>query len=82
MKVVYSNGQSCARTWKYLDYYVSDELSIETALKVNRHLVVCNACSAEVQTRRQLRDRLRTAVQREPVPADLRGKVVKLLASC
>jgi len=77
MKVVHSSERNCARTWKYLDYYVSDELSIEATLEVTRHLAGCRACSVEIQRRGQLTDRLRTAVQAEPVPADLRGKVVK-----
>jgi anti-sigma factor RsiW len=79
MKVVYSSGRSCLRTWKYLDYYLSDELSIETTLEVTRHLAACEACSVEIRRREQVRERLGTAVQGEPVPADLRGKVVKMI---
>jgi anti-sigma factor RsiW len=79
MNVIYSSGRNCARTWKYLDYYVSDELSIEATLEVTRHLAACKACSAEIQRRGQVRDRLRTAVQREAVPAGLRGKVAKIV---
>src|SRR5262249_40189415 len=79
MKVVYSSGRNCARTWKYLDYYLSDELSIEVTLEVTRHLTACKACSVEIQRRGQVRDRLRTAVQGELGPADLRGKVVKVI---
>ena len=79
MKVVYSSGQSCARTWKYLDYYLSDELSIEATLAVTRHLAACKACSVEIQRREQVGDRLRAAVQGEAVPADLRGKVAKIV---
>jgi len=79
MKVIYSSERNCARTWKYLDYYLSDELSIEATLEVTRHLEVCRGCLAEIQRRGQVRDRLRTAVQGEPVPADLRGKVAKIV---
>ena len=79
MKVIYSSERNCARTWKYLDYYVSDELSIEGTLEVTRHLAACKACSVEIQRRGQVRDRLRTVVQGEPVPADLRGKVAKIV---
>ena len=79
MNVIYSSGRNCARTWKYLDYYVSDELSIEATLEVTRHLAACKACSAEIQRRGRVRDCLRTAVQGEPVPADLREKVVKII---
>jgi anti-sigma factor (TIGR02949 family) len=77
--MVYSNGQNCARTWKYLEYYLSDELSIEATLEVTRHLEVCRGCLAEIQRRGQVRDRLRTAVQGEAVPADLRGKVARIV---
>jgi anti-sigma factor RsiW len=79
MKVVYSSRRSCARTWKYLDYYLSDELSIEATLEVTRHLAVCSVCSVEVQRRGQVRERLRAAVQGEAVPADLCGKVAKVV---
>jgi anti-sigma factor RsiW len=78
MKVVYSSGRSCARTWKYLDCYISDELSKEATLEVTRHLAACKACSVEIQRRGQVRDRLRAAVQGEAVPADLRGNVAKI----
>jgi anti-sigma factor RsiW len=77
MRVLHQSGAGCERTSKYLDYYVSEELSIETALEVTGHLKVCRACSSEVETRRYVRDRLRTAVQAEPVPPELRGKVAK-----
>jgi anti-sigma factor RsiW len=79
MKVVYSSGRSCARTWKYLDYYISDKLSMEATLEVTRHLAACKACSVEIQRRGQVRDGLRAAVQGEAVPADLRGKVAKIV---
>ena len=77
--MVYSNGQNCARTWKYLDYYLSDELAIEATLEVTRHLAACKACSVEIQRREQVRDRLRAGVQGEAVPADLRGKVARIV---
>jgi anti-sigma factor RsiW len=79
MKVVYASGRSCARTWKYLDYYVSDELSMEATLEVTRHLSACKACSVEIQRRGQVRDRLRAGAQGEAVPADLRGKVARIV---
>ena len=79
MKVVYSSGRSCARTWKYLDYYISNEPSMEATLEVTRHLAACKACSVEIQRRRQVRDRLRAAVQGEAVPSDLRGNVAKIV---
>ncbi|HTG58912.1 MAG TPA: hypothetical protein VMG63_05820 [Terriglobia bacterium] len=79
MKVVYSSGRSCGRTWKYLDYYLSDELAIEATLEVTRHLAACKACSVEIQRREQVRDRLRAGVQGEAVPADLRGKVARIV---
>ena len=77
--MVYSNGQNCARTWKYLDYYLSDELAIEATLEVTRHLAACKACSVEIQRREHVRDRLRAGVQGEAVPADLRGKVARIV---
>ena len=79
MKVIHSSERNCARTWKYLDYYLSGELSMEATLEVTQHLAACKACSVEIQRREQVRDRLRAAVQGEAVPADLRGKVAKIV---
>ena len=79
MKVIYSSERNCARTWKHLNYYVSDELSMEATLEVTRHLAACKACSAEIRRRGQVRDRLRIAVRGQPVPTDLRAKVAKIV---
>jgi plasmid stability protein len=67
-----SFGESaCERTRKYLDSYISDELLVETNHEVLRHLERCPGCSAEAETRQQLRARLKSAVKRQPVPVEL-----------
>jgi anti-sigma factor RsiW len=62
---------ACEKTRKYIDPYVSNELMIETNHEVLRHIESCPSCSAEVDARMQLRNRLRTAVKSQAVPPAL-----------
>jgi hypothetical protein len=67
-----SFGESaCDRTRKYLDSYITNELLVETNHEVLRHLERCPACSAEAETRQQLRARLKSAVRTQPLPPEL-----------
>jgi hypothetical protein len=67
-----SFGESaCERTRKYLDSYITDELLVETNHEVLRHLEQCAACSAEAETRQQIRTRVKSAVKTQHVPAEL-----------
>jgi len=67
-----SFGESaCERTRKYLDSYITNELLVETNHEVLRHLEHCPTCSAEAETRQQLRTRLKSAVKTQPVPPEL-----------
>ena len=67
-----SFGESaCERTRKYLDSYITNELLVETNHEVLRHLEHCPACSAEAETRQQLRERVKSAVKTQPVPPEL-----------
>jgi hypothetical protein len=71
-----SFGESaCERTRKYLDSYISNELLVETNHEVLRHLEHCAACSAEADTRQQLRARVKSAVRTQPVPSELAALV-------
>ncbi len=71
-----SFGESaCERTRKYLDSYISNELPVETNHEVLRHLEYCSACSAEADTRQQLRARVKSAARTQPVPPELSALV-------
>ena len=77
MRAIYSSRESCGRTLQYLDYYLSDELSIEVALEVSRHLESCRTCADELKTRTWLRNRLRDAMRQAQASPDLREKAMK-----
>lgn len=79
MKVIHSSEETCEKTRKYLDYYLSNELSIEASLQLARHLGRCQSCLTELQQRMRLKDRLRRAVLETPVSPRLRELVVKKL---
>jgi anti-sigma factor (TIGR02949 family) len=71
-----SFGESaCERARKYLDSYITNELLVETNHEVLRHLEHCPACSAEAETRQQLRARLKSAVRSQPAPPELSAQV-------
>ncbi len=71
MNRVSFGGSACKRTRKYLDSYITNELLVETNHEVLRHLEHCPGCSAEADTRQQLRARVKSAVKAQPVPAEL-----------
>jgi len=77
MKVIYSGGGRCQKSRKYLDYYMSNELSIEASLELTGHLARCESCLAELQLRMRLKKRLRRAVLEQQVCPHLREQVVK-----
>jgi anti-sigma factor (TIGR02949 family) len=65
----------CEKALRYLDAYISNELTVETNHEVLRHLEGCPGCSAELYTRTRLRSRLKTAVQAQSVPAELQVRI-------
>jgi len=65
----------CGKALRYLDAYISNELTVETNHEVLRHLEGCPRCSAELDARTQLRSRLKTAVQAQSVPPELQVRV-------
>ena len=70
-----SFGESCERTRKYLDSYISNELLVETNHEVLRHLESCAGCAAEVETRMLLRSRLKSAVRSQSAPVELPARI-------
>jgi len=65
----------CEKALRYLDAYISNELTVETNHEVLRHLEGCPGCSAELDTRTRLRSRLKTAVKAQSVPPELQVRV-------
>ena len=65
----------CEKALRYLDAYMSNELTVETNDEVLRHLEGCPGCSAELDTRTRLRSRLQTAVKAQSVPPELQVRV-------
>ena len=75
MNVIQFDDAVCRRIRARLGSYLNDELSVETAAEVARHLEGCERCSAELAAMEQLRGRLREAVQGDAAPAGLRATV-------
>src|SRR5215470_4882289 len=65
----------CEKTRKYLDAYISNELTVETNYEVLRHIEGCSACAAEVDARTRLRSRLKAAVNAQSVPPELQVRI-------
>jgi anti-sigma factor (TIGR02949 family) len=65
----------CEKTLRYLDAYISNELTVETNHEVLRHLEGCPGCSAELDTRARLRSQLKTAVKAQSVPPELQVRI-------
>jgi len=65
----------CEEIRKYLDSYISNELLIETNHEVLRHVENCPACASELESRTQLRTRLKTAVNAQSVPPELQARI-------
>jgi hypothetical protein len=75
MTVIPIGPKLCEKTRKYLDSYISNELTVETNHDVLKHLESCPECSRAFQDRLLIRNRLREAVNQEAVPAALRQRV-------
>jgi hypothetical protein len=75
MKVIPIGPKQCEKTRRYLDSYISSELTVETNHDVLKHLEICKECSRILQDLLLIRNRLRKAVNCEVVPAALRERV-------
>jgi anti-sigma factor RsiW len=63
-----------------LNSYLSGEIAPPVKDEVSAHLDTCESCSAELQTRIKLRQSLKGAVQRSPVPPFLEARIRASLA--
>src|SRR5262249_985311 len=75
MTVIPIGSKQCEKTRKYLDSYISSELTVETNHELLKHLEICAECSKVLQDLLLIRNRLQKAVNRELVPAVLRERI-------
>jgi anti-sigma factor RsiW len=79
MTVVPIGPKYCEKTRKYLDFYIDNELMTETNHEMFKHLEGCRECSQAMQDRLLIRNRLREAVNREPIPRTLQERLQKTI---
>jgi hypothetical protein len=75
MRLVQFGDNPCARIRRYVDSYINHELLVETNHEVLRHLEMCPACAAEVESRTRIKARLKSAVKNQSIPEDLGARV-------
>jgi len=68
MNTLSFDSKRCGRIRQQLDSYLSNELLVETASEVARHLESCEACSRDFESRMRVRDVLQRAVANRPMP--------------
>jgi len=73
------DSERCERIRQQLDSYLSNELLVETATEIVRHLESCEACSRDLESRMRVRDALQRAVAKQPVPDSVRAGVLRNL---
>ena len=79
MNTLSFDSKRCERIRQHLDSYLSNELLVETASEVVRHLETCDACSRDLESRMRVREALQRAVANRPVPDSVRTHVVRTL---
>ena len=82
MKTLSFDSKRCEPIRQYLDSYLSNELLVETASEVVRHLENCEPCSRDLESRTRVRDALQRAVANRPVPDSVRADVLCSLRKC
>jgi anti-sigma factor (TIGR02949 family) len=79
MNTLSFDSKRCERIRQQLDSYLSNEILVETASEVVRHLEGCEACSRDLGSRMRVRDALQRAVANRPVPESVRAEVLRSL---
>jgi anti-sigma factor (TIGR02949 family) len=79
MNTLSFDSKRCERIRQHLDTYLSNELLVETASEVVRHLETCDACSRDLESRMRVREALQRAVANRSVPDSVRARVVRTL---
>lgn len=75
MNVINFSSRKCEQVREQLDAYLSNELLVETTAEVLKHLKDCAACSLELESRMRVREALRRAAEKQPVPEHLSATV-------
>lgn len=66
----------CANTVRLLDSFLVNEVTPEEFSRVSKHLEACPSCLQELDMRRRVRARVRSAVQEQPVDPYLKTRVL------
>lgn len=70
---------NCEKVLASIDQYIDGELLTESSLDLNSHFEHCKHCSEEVAARREIRNRLQTAIRRESLPPGLEARISQKL---
>ena len=71
MNVVNFNERSCERYRRYFDAYLDNEVLVETSQDVLQHLGSCVQCTRAIQSRAELKERVKNAVTADVAPLQL-----------
>ena len=77
MQLVYESD--CRWILRLLDSYVSNELAVETAAQVLRHLERCPHCLQVAEIRLRVKTLLQRAGSSEHAPMQLKKRVTRML---
>src|SRR5213594_1587370 len=75
MSVINFGQRPCERIRSYMDSHLSNELPVETKREVLRHLDTCADCARALEDRLRVRKMLRSAVESESAPVQLRERI-------
>ena len=75
MNVVNFGRAECKKTRGYLDYYLNNELSVETSHAVHQHLDSCEECSADLAGRLRIKRAVKQSVGQIDAPGYLEARV-------
>jgi anti-sigma factor (TIGR02949 family) len=72
---------TCEEAFRRLDDYLDRELSAEEMEMVREHLEICAICAPEFSFEASVLRGVRAKLRHLDVPADLRGRIAKALAT-
>ncbi len=71
---------NCEKALACIDEYIDGELLTESSLDLSGHFAHCKPCSEEAELRRAIRQRLQSAIRREPLPEGLEARITRKLS--
>jgi anti-sigma factor (TIGR02949 family) len=77
MRVIGYERNYCKKIRALQDSYLNNELPVETAHDVLKHMQGCRDCSDALSMRERVKAILQRAARREAVPHDLRERIRK-----